>query len=787
MNMNLGWSLAVEKLLRHGSAREGQVIRVIIAEMGRIASHLVGMGAYGLDLGTFSPFLYAFREREKILDLFEEVCGARLTYSYITPGGVTHDLPDEITIPPGLAQLTGRSPNTVMTWMAACRLFLDWMGPRIQEYHTLLTRNAIFIKRTAGIGILPREMAISYGCTGPVLRGSGVNHDLRRDGEPIYTQMYQGYHFNIPVAPFKEAPNEVVLGDNWCRFYVRMRRSPNPSSWFGRRWTSIRPLRVLTRCHSSSARSCPPMRHTSKRNVRAGKWGSISWEMVTPNRPAPRRVPASATVGLWPVMRRGADRRRASHRGLAGHRNGRDRPVTPFIRRTLSVCGVRPVWRIAVNRSSCRSAHGGCTTHFARRVAQPFRWLGGIAARGLSCSVRGATSVDSDVTRQDRPLVAMRSSHRNGWTTPESAKCVVHSAHGRNRKKAHLYGGSRFRYHSPPLYVGGPAQSCAGWPFSRRDEALLRPTLVFTAPGATGPRTAHVASQALRWRSALQTRWPCCLLAIWLLAAAAEAQQPSGFSAPRTLRNDDDLPIAAVRVMGTDAAEAAELSRGLHMQLGQLPSRERLQDDIESLLATGRFARVSHRWERSDSGWILSYILERTAESINASGPVESPPVFPDAPPRRFGFALFRGQSEPLPEEPKGPPRRLVLPDDQLDLPSPDNHPHANSPLALDAHRRRQRRRQRDHRDRRNLQAHQGAAGPHGHAGNDQIRRRRPRSHPLVCLGGTKIGHTKDGLVLTYRVLERPIVRRVEYRGTKKIKQAKLESLTNLKIAARMT
>ena len=89
MNMNLGWALTVEKLLKHELPEKAKHLRVIIAEMGRIASHLVGMGAYGLDLGTFSPFLYAFREREKILDLFEEACGARLTYSYLTVGGAT--------------------------------------------------------------------------------------------------------------------------------------------------------------------------------------------------------------------------------------------------------------------------------------------------------------------------------------------------------------------------------------------------------------------------------------------------------------------------------------------------------------------------------------------------------------------------------------------------------------------------------------------------------------------------------------------------------------------------
>lgn len=222
MNMNLGMSLAVEKLIGMEVPEKACVLRVLIAELNRIASHLVGMGAYGLDLGTFSPFLYAFREREIILDLFEEVCGARLTYSYLTVGGATHDLPASIPIPPGLASLTGRSQDEQVSWLDAVSMFLDWLEPRIREYHTLLTRNHIFIKRTAGLGVMDRAMAIDYGCTGPVLRGSGVDWDLRRDGDPIYTRMYEGYTFDVPVAPFKEAPREAVTGDNWCRFFVRM-------------------------------------------------------------------------------------------------------------------------------------------------------------------------------------------------------------------------------------------------------------------------------------------------------------------------------------------------------------------------------------------------------------------------------------------------------------------------------------------------------------------------------------------------------------------------------------
>ncbi|MEE3220213.1 MAG: NADH-quinone oxidoreductase subunit D, partial [Planctomycetota bacterium] len=211
MNMNLGWAMCIEKLMNLQLPEKGRHLRVIIAEMGRIASHLVGMGAYGLDLGTFSPFLYAFREREKILDLFEEACGARLTYSYLTVGGATADLPNG--------------------WLQKCEAFLEGLLPVIDECHTLLTTNSIFVKRTANIGVMSGEMAIDYGCTGPVLRGSGVDHDLRRDGEEFYTSMYDGYAFEVIVEKdghypqdheYPVVPHEAALGDCWHRFYVRM-------------------------------------------------------------------------------------------------------------------------------------------------------------------------------------------------------------------------------------------------------------------------------------------------------------------------------------------------------------------------------------------------------------------------------------------------------------------------------------------------------------------------------------------------------------------------------------
>jgi NADH-quinone oxidoreductase subunit D len=214
MNMNLAYSLAVEKLCGMKIPEKAQVIRVIIAELNRIASHLVGMGAYGLDLGTFSPFLWAFREREMILDLFEEVCGARLTYSYITIGGVHDDLPEG--------------------WPGRLQKFLDYLKPRIPEYHALLTTNHIFVQRTANLGILSKEKALAYGCTGPVLRGSldsrkgDIAWDLRKT-EPYCG--YEHYDFRAVIPPFDDwdvgnrpwqLPPSVVLGDAWHRFMVRM-------------------------------------------------------------------------------------------------------------------------------------------------------------------------------------------------------------------------------------------------------------------------------------------------------------------------------------------------------------------------------------------------------------------------------------------------------------------------------------------------------------------------------------------------------------------------------------
>jgi len=195
MNNNHAWAMAVEKLADIEVPRRAEYIRVIAVELNRIASHLVSFGCYGMDMGAFTPFLYAFREREYILDLFEQLCGARLTLSYINVGGVTWDLP-----PGFLEKLTE---------------FLDYFEPKIDEYNDLLSYNHIFIKRTANVGVIGRDLAITYALSGPVIRGSGIPLDLRRD-KPY--SVYPKLDFDVCVGRGQMGR----VGDCWDRYWVRM-------------------------------------------------------------------------------------------------------------------------------------------------------------------------------------------------------------------------------------------------------------------------------------------------------------------------------------------------------------------------------------------------------------------------------------------------------------------------------------------------------------------------------------------------------------------------------------
>lgn len=200
MNNELAYCLAVEKLLGVEPPERTQYIRVCMAELNRIASHLMSIGTYGLDMGAITPFLYAFRERETSLDLMEEVSGGRMLYHYVRLGGVARDLT------PG--------------WAGRCRALMTDMDRRIGEYNTLLTWNKIFIERTAGIGVLDRETCFDWGITGPALRASGVDWDVRRD-EPY--SVYPHLKFVVPSGHGTPAGAKVgVMGDCWHRHWIRM-------------------------------------------------------------------------------------------------------------------------------------------------------------------------------------------------------------------------------------------------------------------------------------------------------------------------------------------------------------------------------------------------------------------------------------------------------------------------------------------------------------------------------------------------------------------------------------
>ena len=188
---NLAYVMAAEKLLDLEIPERAQVIRVLFCELQRIASHMVWLGTHGLDLGAMSPFFFCFRQREKILNLIEAASGGRMTPSYFRIGGLMMDLP---------AGFTDR-----------CKQFLDDFPEAMETFDTLLTGNTIWHSRTKGIGIISREDAISWGLTGPCLRGSGVDLDLRRDNP--YTG-YETYDFDVPVEHDC---------DVWARYMVRIR------------------------------------------------------------------------------------------------------------------------------------------------------------------------------------------------------------------------------------------------------------------------------------------------------------------------------------------------------------------------------------------------------------------------------------------------------------------------------------------------------------------------------------------------------------------------------------
>ena len=187
---NVAYAISVEKLANLEIPERCQAIRVLVCELARISSHLLGMGVFGMDAGAWTPFMYTFTEREKLYTLFEELTGARFTTSYTRIGGVARDVPDG--------------------WLDRVTKFCDQLPKAIDEVEKLLTRNRIFIDRTEGIGEISKENALAYGLTGPNLRASGIDLDLRKD-KPY--SGYEQYDFDVPIG---------TRGDCYDRYLIRI-------------------------------------------------------------------------------------------------------------------------------------------------------------------------------------------------------------------------------------------------------------------------------------------------------------------------------------------------------------------------------------------------------------------------------------------------------------------------------------------------------------------------------------------------------------------------------------
>jgi len=197
MNSEHAYAMGVEHMLgiTDQIPKRVEYIRVLVAELNRIASHFVAIGTYGLDIGAFTPFLWLMRDREHILRLLEWTCGARMLYNYVWIGGLYYDLP--------------------LQFEDRCAEFSAYLKPKLEYLETLLINNKIFVDRTAKVGVLPLDLAVNYGVTGPILRASGLKYDLRKvDGYSVYTEL----DFDIPIGKGTMG----TIGDCWDRTYVRM-------------------------------------------------------------------------------------------------------------------------------------------------------------------------------------------------------------------------------------------------------------------------------------------------------------------------------------------------------------------------------------------------------------------------------------------------------------------------------------------------------------------------------------------------------------------------------------
>ncbi|MEE9319041.1 MAG: NADH-quinone oxidoreductase subunit D [Granulosicoccus sp.] len=253
-----GYVLAIEKLLGVETPIRAQYIRVMFDEITRILNHLMWLGAHGLDIGAMTVFLYCFREREDLMDVYEAVSGARLHATYYRPGGVARDLPEQMpqyeqsrfTSKSAAAKLNANRSGSLLDFISD---FTDRFPKYIDEYETLLTDNRIWKQRTVGIGVVTPERALQLGFTGPMLRGSGIEWDLRKK-QPY--EVYDQMDFDIPVG---------TNGDSYDRYLVRIEemRQSNRIVRQCIEWLAKNPGPVLTEDHKIA----PPRRTGMKSDM----------------------------------------------------------------------------------------------------------------------------------------------------------------------------------------------------------------------------------------------------------------------------------------------------------------------------------------------------------------------------------------------------------------------------------------------------------------------------------------------------------------------------------------
>jgi NADH-quinone oxidoreductase subunit D len=198
MTCNHAYVEAVEKLVEVEVPERAEHLRIVTAELSRIASHLIALATFGLDMGAWTPLLYCFREREVILDLLERISGGRMLYNYMVPGGVRYDVPKD-------------------NWESDVLDFITMLETKkLKDYNNLLSYNKIFAERLGDVAVITPETAFAYGCTGPVLRGSGVKFDCRRN-DPY--SLYHKFDWDVPVGLGEMG----TVGDCWDRYMVRVR------------------------------------------------------------------------------------------------------------------------------------------------------------------------------------------------------------------------------------------------------------------------------------------------------------------------------------------------------------------------------------------------------------------------------------------------------------------------------------------------------------------------------------------------------------------------------------